>query len=82
MRYRARCDLALDGLAAAAGLRMAKPEGVFYLMAEYAPSFRLSIARSQPTLARGVKLIAGTFTALIEKEGRPWQPPLRISSVA
>lgn len=35
-RYQARRDLALESLAAAPGLRVAKPEGAFYLMPECA----------------------------------------------
>ncbi|MEJ7668107.1 MAG: pyridoxal phosphate-dependent aminotransferase [Casimicrobiaceae bacterium] len=121
-RYQIRRDLALEGLAAASGLRTAKPEGAFYLMPECAgligarrpngetigsstdfarylledwnvvivpgpsfecdPYFRLSIATSDATLKRGVRLIAEACAALFEKGRERWQSPSRISSAA
>ncbi|MBA3519313.1 MAG: pyridoxal phosphate-dependent aminotransferase [Rhizobiales bacterium] len=121
-RYQIRRDLALQGLAAAPGLRTARPEGAFYLMPECAgligtrrpngetigsssdfacylledwnvvvvpgpgfecdPYFRLSIATSEATLTRGMRLIAKACAALIEKGGEAWQSPSRISSAA
>ncbi len=121
-RYQIRRDLALQGLAAAPGLRTAKPEGAFYLMPECAgligmrrptgetigsssdfasylledwnvvivpgpgfecdPYFRLSIATSEATLTRGMRLITEACAALIEKGKQAWQSPSRISSAA
>ncbi len=46
------------------------------------PYFRLSIATSEATLTRGMRLITEACAALIEKGKQAWQSPSRISSAA
>jgi aspartate/methionine/tyrosine aminotransferase len=46
------------------------------------PYFRLSIATSDATLTRGIKLIAKACAALVKKGSEQWPSPSRISSAA